>query len=249
MTPKSQVGAAVYKLGRIAFTIDDGTSEFLNQLEILLPSCPNAKNGEVQHVRSNDLRELQNQIFQLHGGCLWLDAGCLITPNGKRVLIVGRSGAGKSTTTMALALAFGWKVVAEDILLIDYEKDELITFGAPFSLKPGTKELLQEAIGKVPNPIINLEWSPLGKMAARSGAKAHFDVCIVFSRSYDDEPKLRITNLSPAEFLRKCLPISNVLRMNGASEKLLEYVSAGERIEIEDGSVRERLDKIATLCK
>ncbi|MBS1955861.1 MAG: hypothetical protein JST89_16880 [Cyanobacteria bacterium SZAS-4] len=248
MTPGKPNPPAVYKLGRIAFSIENGLPPFLGNLEILLPRCTDADESEIHHVSTNDLRELQNRIFALHEGCLWLDAGCLITPNGKRVLIVGRSGAGKSTTTMALALAYDWKVIAEDILLIDFNKDELITFGAPFSLKPGTKELLRDSIGKVPDPIVMVEWSPLGKMSAPSGASAFFDVCFVFTRTYQ-ESNFRVTELSAGEYYRKCLPISNIIRVPEAGEKLLSYVSTAQCFEIEDGTLDERLKKILQLCQ
>ncbi len=248
MTPSNPSTPAVYKLGRIAFSIENGAAPFLDDLEILLPRCSEANAGEIHQVRSNDLRDLQNHIFELHAGCLWLDAGCLITPSGKRVLIVGRSGAGKSTTTMALALAYDWKVIAEDILLIDFNKDELITFGAPFSLKPGTKELLRDSIGKVPDPIIKLEWSPLGKMSAPSGASAFFDVCFVFTRNRE-QPNFGVTKLSAGEYYRKCLPISNIIRVPAAGEKLLAYVGSAQCFEIEDGTLDERLTKILQLCQ
>ncbi len=247
MTAKNAAPPAVYKLGRIAFAIKDGLAPFLGDLEILLPRCDDAKESEVHFVNSNNLRDLQNHIFELHSGCLWLDAGCLVTPNDKKILIVGRSGAGKSTTTMALALAHDWKVVAEDILLIDINKDELITFGAPFSLKPGTQELLLDSIGKAPTPIVRLEWSPLGDMVAPQGASAFFDYCFVFTRNHTD-PAFQVSKLTASEYYRKCLPISNIIRIPAAGEKLLEYVSAAQCFEINDGTLDERLHKILEIC-
>jgi len=246
MNSSGKQNTPVYKLGRIPFTVEDSDQTFRDELNVLLPKSPDSAKESVSKLTT--LRALQNHIYEMHDDCLWLDAGCLITPNGKKILIIGRSGAGKSTTTMALALGYDWKVVAEDILLIDYQNDLLITYGAPFSLKPGTVELLRDSIGQVPDPIIGGEWSPLGKMVAPSGQSAYFDVSIVFTRNYD-QPAFRINTLTPAEFLRKCLPVSNILRMKGAGEKLLEYVSAGQCLEIEDGTVSERLDKILQLLQ
>ena len=182
-------------------------------------------------------------LLKRHHDCMWLDAGCLIAPNGKKILFVGRSGAGKSTTTMALALAYDWKVIAEDILLIDIHQNRLITFGGPFSLKEGTLELLWNSIGRVPDPILNGEWSPLGAMAAPTETEARFDFAIVlFAGS-----AMSVSPISSIEFLRNCLPLSNILRITGAGEKLVDYVSAGSCLEIEGGTLKERLNFILSL--
>lgn len=242
----AQNSTSVYKLGRVAFTVEGSDQNFRNELDTLLPRCVDTVQKKI--ANPSTLRTLQNDIYEMHDDCLWLDAGCLVTPNGKKVLIIGRSGAGKSTTTMALALGYDWKVVAEDILLIDYKKDLLITFGAPFSLKPGTAELLDESIGRAPDPIIGGEWSPLGTMLAPRNLTAQFDVSIVFTRD-NENPQFNISPLSASEFLRKCLPVSNVLRMKGAGEKLLDYVSPGKCLEIAGGTVRQRVDKILQLAK
>lgn len=244
--PDKSKSTPVYKLGRIAFAVEGCNQSFRTELNTLLPQSEEQAQ-EIVHSPST-LRTLQNQIYEMHDDCLWLDAGCLLTPDGKKVLIIGRSGAGKSTTTMALALAYDWKVLAEDILLIDYKNDVLITFGAPFSLKPGTLELLRDSVGRVPEPIVGGEWSPLGTMVAPRGLTADFDVSLVFTRDREN-PVHAVTQLSPAEFLRKCLPVSNVLRMKGAGEKLLEYVSKGTCLEIADGTVQERVDKILELVR
>jgi hypothetical protein len=235
---------AVYKLGRVAFSVENSNPTLSDELDALIPKCQSPAEETLNSPET--LRTLQNSIYELHNDCLWLDAGCLITPSQKKVLIIGRSGAGKSTTTMAMALAYNCKVVAEDILLIDIKNDKLITFGAPFSLKPGTLELLRDSVGKVPSPIIGGEWSPLGDMVAPRDVSANFDVSLVFTRNYQ-APNFHITTITPAEFYRKCLPISNILRMKGAGEKLLQYVGSGICLEIEDGTVQQRVDKILEL--
>lgn len=116
---------SIYKLGRVAFSVENGSPTLNDELELLIPKCQSPATETLQNPET--LRMLQNSIYKLHDDCLWLDAGCLITPSQKKVLIIGRSGAGKSTTTMAMALAYNCKVVAEDILLIDIKNDTLIT--------------------------------------------------------------------------------------------------------------------------
>ena len=254
MITMDAVKTSVYKLGRVAFSVKNCDEGFTEDLDVLLPHASETEyeDIDIHDVKmgcERDLRGLLNHILKKHLGCLWIDAGCLITPAGKKILISGQSGAGKSTTTMALALGYGWKVVAEDLLLLDKEQDMLLTFASPFSLKSGTFEMLKECVGRGPDPILQSEWSPLGEMAASGTFDAHFDFSIVLNRAVDGEPNLVLDEVSPIEYLRSILPISNTLRYKDASEKMIEYFSSGRCVRFSGGTLRERLDTILDLCK
>src|ERR1700722_506057 len=137
---------SVFHLGRVVFSVANCQSDFQKTLDILLPHHANPeslKEEDIYEVNTGctqDIRGLLTHILKRHLGCIWIDAAALIAPNGKKVLIVGQSGAGKSTTTMALALRYGWKVLGEDLVLLDQKTDQIINFASPFSLKKGTRE-------------------------------------------------------------------------------------------------------------
>lgn len=241
----------VFRLGRVTFSITNCDTVFEKELHELLPRCdedvPLEQVVEIKTGCSRDVRGLLNHIFKRHSGCLWIDAGCLISPNNRKVLIAGQSGAGKSTLTMALALGYGWKVLAEDVLLIDCKADNLLTFASPFSLKDGTFELLKSTVGKAPEPILLDEWSPLKEMSAKGEFAAEFDLSILVERPNGRNVDLQTSAIPAQTLLRRVLPISNILRIDGASEKALSYFDRGQCLNVVGGTLRERIDLLLEL--
>jgi hypothetical protein len=242
--------ATVFKLGRVLFSVANCQDDFQTTLDILLPTYPNPETlqaeeiHEVQTGCTQDIRGLLNHILKRHLGCIWIDAGALIAPNGKKVLIVGQSSAGKSTTTMALALRYGWKVLGEDLVLIDQKIDKIITFASPFSLKAGTRELLEQTIQKAPDPILHGEWSPLGDMAGQGDIDLPFDLSIFLERGEEFAPQLQIIETSQSEFVRKILRISNLLRLKDSAEKMVGYLGSRPCLTLRSGTLPERLQSI-----
>jgi hypothetical protein len=241
--------SALYKLGRLVFSVQACDEEFVRDLDRLLPNhAVPAADHEVLELNTGctqDMRALLNHILKKHRGALWIDAGCLISPAGKLVLIAGRSSSGKSTLTMALALKYGWKVLAEDILLIDWQNKRVMSFASPFSLKSGTRALLRDSIGlEIGEPILK-EWIPLGALAAKDEVDARFDCAIILD--YADEP-IAVQSIHEAEYLRRLLSISNVLRLNGGSDAVLEMLDGAACLSIVGGTLPERLDTIFAHC-
>jgi hypothetical protein len=242
--------STVFKLGRVAFSVANCENDFKTTLDILFPHCPNPetlKEEEIYEVHTGciqDIRGLLNHILKRHLGSIWIDAGVLIAPNGKKVLLVGQSGAGKSTTTMALALGYGWKVLGEDLILLDQKTDKIISFASPFSLKEGTRELLEETIHKAPDPILLDEWSPMGSMAAHGDVDLPFDISIFFERSLEYDPQLQIIETAKSEFVRKMLRVSNLLRHKDSPEKMVGYLGSGPCLTMRSGTLPERLQAI-----
>jgi len=241
--------ATVFKLGRVAFSVANCDVDFQTTLDILFPHSnqETLNEEEIYEVRTGcdrDIRGLLNHILKKHLGCIWIDAGALIAPNGKKVLLVGQSGAGKSTTTMALALRYGWKVLGEDLVLLDQKTDKIISFASPFSLKPGTRELLEETIQKTPDPILEDEWSPLGTMAGHGDIDLPFDLSIFLERAEEFDPQLEIIETGQPEFVRKILGISNLLRFKNSAEQMLGYLGSRPCLTLRNGTLAERLEAI-----
>lgn len=240
--------ANVYKLGNISFTVPPNQGPELEYLDALLPQGSHSDFITIPEGTVYDLRSLQNLILEKHRGLIWLDAGCLINKSDKKLLIVGMSGAGKSTTTMALAIGYRWKVIAEDILLIDTKTDRLITLGAPFSLKPGTLELLKKSIGAVPTPIFDDEWAPLGDLASYELNTAHFDYAVYFESKAIPPRPMCASEITVGSYFRQILSTSNILRLRDAPDKMLEYLNSAKCFSISGGSLKERLDYILEHC-
>ncbi len=243
----------LFSLGRTVFFAQNCDPSFEQDLKILLPRYSQSGAHEITPLAietdgTNDLRALLNVVLEDHAGCVWIDAGCLIAPSGAKILLSGFSGAGKSTTTMALALGYGWKVLAEDLLLIDVQEKKVLSFASPFSLKRGTLELLQDCLGRTPEPILQGEWLPLNDMAADGEYEANFDLTVLLEPAKPDAATgLRLLSMHPTAYLRKLIRISNILRIDRATEVISEAIEKSECFTFIGGTLQERVDTIREL--
>jgi len=248
-----------FRLGNVVFSVANCQPDLVRDLEKLLPHAT-SKDLEQSTVRqidmgtmdsAKDLRSLTNKILKRHLTCLWVDAACTVSPNGKKVMLSGASHSGKSTTSLALALGYGWRVLCEDITLIDPKKDEILNFGTPFSLKSGTVELLLETISKIPEPIINGEWVPMGNLNFGSNLSAPFDVVVHLERQrlepQQERPPIEWRAISRCEYLRKILPFSNTMRQKNGTDKFLEYVREDGCYLVSGGTLKERIQLLSEL--
>jgi hypothetical protein len=246
------ISKPMFQLGRTKFTVHNCDQVFVQELAKVLPRCRDDQlsQDEPYDVRmgcEKTVRGLLNHILKRHLGCLWISAAYLISPSGKKLLIAGSSGSGKSTLAAALSLGYGWKALSEDLTLFDVHSDEIIPFNSPFSIKPGSVELLNETVGCSVGPLILDEWMPLGEAGSDSNCDAHTDVVLILERNADPGP-IQFSSLSPDEFLLRILPHSNIVRLPGAaSGKITEYVSSGKCYRSANGSLKERLDLVFTL--
>jgi len=236
----------------MVFSVENCGQEFVRDLDKLLPraSQEEVDTGEVLEVRMGcvqDVRELVNHVLKRHFNCLWVDAACLVSPKGKKVIVCGKSHAGKSTLAMALSMGFGWSVLAEDIALIDPKTNQIITFASPFSIKEGTVELLKSAIGKAPEEITLKEWALTLPFAAKADYYAPFDVAI-YLESPDKGNPIQTLPMSSPEFIRKLLLISNIIRKPQGAEKFAEYLTGSQIHQVFAGTVEERLQFVHELC-
>ncbi|MFN8555511.1 MAG: hypothetical protein U0103_28940, partial [Candidatus Obscuribacterales bacterium] len=180
---ESVVTRPVYKLGRVIFSIKNCDQKFENELQRLLPLHIPTIEDDVQLISTGcvtDVRAVFNHILKKHLKCVWFNASCLLSSSGRKVLIAGPAHSGKSSLAMGLALGYKWKVVSEDLVLIDFDTNEILNFPLPFLVRPYTMQLIEDAIGtKVPVPDLKEGWHPIGDMATNSNCTAEFDEVII----------------------------------------------------------------------
>jgi len=68
----------------------------------------------------------------------------VLEKNGRAVVLPGDPGAGKSTLTAALMLS-GWRLLSDEITLIDRDDGMLVGLARPVSLKNASIEVIQRA--------------------------------------------------------------------------------------------------------
>jgi hypothetical protein len=244
---ENKAGTNLYQLGLVAFSLAD--LEPNHELDCLFPKHHSPYDHLVEFpANERNVRSIINQVLSYHSECLWFDAACLLSPEGKRILISGGSGSGKSTTSMALVFGHGWKVYSEDVTLIDPVKKVILNFASPFSLKTGTKELLEEALGAVPGPICLDEWLPPDKNAIAETCPVNFDIAMLFENARASGP-LQCAQISPNDYVRRLLPISNLIHKEKAPETITDYIGKTRCFHLTGGTLAERMHTIRAFCK
>jgi len=238
----------IYSLGRIPFIVKSPDAAFERELARLLPRPRLVPDTIYELWTGNDVRGLISDILARHAGFLWIDAACVLSPQGHKVLIAGHSGAGKSTTALALALRYGWRVLAEDLTLIDPQTNNIVVLATPFSLKAGTRELLEETIAMVPEPVVFGEWVPMNNMHAKDECRSYFDLSLYFGKARHGEP-INKSACSSAQYIRLLLSCSSLIHDENGPDRLAEYVGSGSCYQVMGGSLSERLDLILGLTE
>lgn len=232
--------APVYSLGRFAFAFD--RADVANDRGLAAVFLPTS--GRPACVDRIDSRATVRSVIDLalgrHADCLWIHGSSLVSARGRLVLLAGGAGVGKTTTALALSLAHGWKVFADDATLID-DAHAVVGFAAPFSLKPGTLELLDACCGRWPRRVVvEEEFIPVGGMHAGESRAAEFDLAV-----YLDGPgsarRLASHEFAAAEFVRLLLRSANAMHQPGGADRLMGYLGAARCHRVMGGSLSERV--------
>lgn len=148
---------------------------------------------------------------------------------------------------MALSLGSGWQIFSEDIVLLNYRLNHIVSFAAPFSCKAGTVKRLEELIGGQYH-LIDGEWlSSKGKHAPQK-LTPQFDLCFHFSL---DNPgtALEANKISPAAYVRRVIRCSNLVHDNEGADSFSKYIANAQCSELIDGSLAERVQFIMNAHK
>lgn len=167
-------------------------------------------------------------------GLFHLHAAAVMRPAGEGVLVVGGSGAGKTTATIAL-LEAGYAFLGDDALLLA-EGPELCAFPRPFHLGPATLAAfprLGALAGGTSGHGDKRDLDPRRAFPERRRATMGPPALVLHPR-VEQEEKTRLEQIAPAEALGNLLASSAGIVIDGAARReeqmaLLGKIAAGAR--------------------
>ncbi len=253
-TSVSETGR-VYQLGEIVFSLKNCDPTYEKALEKLLPHFAGSElptdRHEVNTGCSKDVPVLIRHTATVHHqrNCAWIEGSCLISPNGKKVLIAGPARSGKSTTAAALSRGRGWQTLAENFCIIDCKTNKLLKFLAPASLDDQSIEILKR-IGVVIEPTFALEWrtnrvwSPVADLIGDTTYESKFDHVFWLERDEQPESIPSVSEVGLGEFARKVMPFSNLLKLKGSYDSFIESLASAHCLKMSDGDLEQRVERI-----
>lgn len=249
----------IYQLGQIIFSLKNCDARYKEDLAKLLPhykgeALPVSEVQEIDTGCSKEVLDLIRQVASRHHkqNCVWIEACCLISPSGQKILLTGKSKSGKSTTAMFLALKKNWQILAENFCIIDYAANRLVKFISPASFDDRSIELLIEN-GAQPKETLSLEfrknrvWAQLEDVIGTADQQPRFDIAIWLERPEELNAELVVSELTPGEMARKVFAISNLLKIKGSSDSFMKSLTTTRCLSLTGGELLERAEAIASL--
>ncbi len=240
----------MYKLGRTVFGLSHKDPSFEQVLGQLLTHCTDShfECDLVYDLRLGwnfDLNELLNQLVESHKRCSRLCAASLVSADGQKVLISGGADTGKTTLALALVFGHGWKVISEHSTLLDMERNEIVNFTAPFRLKKGIRDVLENVSISLPQFILH-DFLPVKEEHSAKDCNGPFDVVV----HLEGEPgtALDCSSMNVAQYVRKILPISNLLASPENVDRFRAYLTDC-CYQFMGGSIKERIEKVLQICE
>lgn len=258
----------IYILGSHVYKLKSENSDLLAVLDKLLPAYKNHENTQEEvfdldgplAIRGLDkslfakddpliaLVSLLDRALADHAGYLWIDASTMLTPQGQLVLIAGPSHSGKTTLTLAMALAHAWKILAEDITLIDLQTGLLVPFARPLSLRPDTTEKIKQATGLDAGSFILEGWLSNKDWYSLQPVQADFHLAIDLAvTDKSSSESLKIKQVPIGEFSRNLITHSNALRYDNGVKILSESFDHARLYLLSEGSPKDRIKSILEL--
>jgi hypothetical protein len=241
----------LYKLGQLVFSVSHPDPDFQHVLEELFSYCEERTepDGNVYDVRfglSVDIDELFKQLVERHSHCLHVRAACLISKEGKKMLISGAPSSGKTTLVLALVMAHQWKLVSDFASLLDRHTNKIFSFAPPFNTRGEMRSLLESINLSVPYFILH-DYLPVAPEYCAAGSEGPFDLAVHLQKEHKSD--FTYSSISTFQYLRNVLPTSNLTRVRGDDERFLTYLQQGRCYQFSGGTVTERIEKILDLCE
>ncbi|HEY9791901.1 MAG TPA: hypothetical protein V6D22_15960 [Candidatus Obscuribacterales bacterium] len=200
----------------------------------------------LQDQRSLMISGLLRRLYECHVDCIWMDAATVRSPNDKLVLLAGPSCAGKTTLALAMSLARGWKILSEDITLIDPVRNDVLACPTPSGMRAGTADKLV-TFANLKEGISDREgWFFDKNLYFRKSMPAKFDMA-VFLDPLDETDNtgactMSVRALSAYEYIKSVLPYSNLLRLDDKIGVLYHAIENSRCLKLRRGSLPERVD-------
>jgi hypothetical protein len=186
---------------------------------------------------------LIDRALKFHQGLIWLEAAALVDKKGNLVLICGSSQSGKTTLSLALAASLHWKIVSEDLILIDEKTAQIVPFARPLGLREDSFDRIVDAVAPV--KLIagsSDEWYFDSQLYYYKGIALNFSTAILLGpANLLPSSPLSIEEVESAEYLRKILPIANCVHIPGAIELVAQGLKKTTCFVVKGGQLTERL--------
>jgi hypothetical protein len=188
---------------------------------------------------------VRQAVFDQHIGLMYCHGAALRTTEGKNVLLLGLSFAGKSTLCAALCFKHGWRMFVEDLVFFDHD-GAVVVLRVPISLRQPSFNLLLDYGANVPAPLIG-GWIVAPQMYTEARAETHFDLAVLMEEPADAGNKFISQSLTPPELLRKALSTSNALHFENGADKLYSYIDGANCQKFSGGTLAERCEFLCSL--
>lgn len=223
--------------------------------EVVMEELMQAHRGQAidqtpQEIECQTISNLLNHLYAQHASCLWISSACLCTPDGKLVLLAGPSYCGKTTIAVALALTRKWKIVSQDITLIDPVLKVVLPCQAPINIRDGARKMLID-IGHSPGKAFGVHgWFFDQELYLRRSVSAKFAAAVMivpFDQLTEDNSDISVEELSASAFIREILPWSNLLRYGDKISVLQEAIEGAHCVKWQGGQLSQRVELLESL--
>jgi hypothetical protein len=246
------ISPEIFSLGDFTFRLTSRNQQRLDEARKLYASTSSAASYQLFDLDNVEARVVPSQYatifhalitdaYRHHQGLIYVDGCALVTTGSQLVFLAGASRAGKTTLTVAAAQKLGWKIVSEDLVLLDPAFGRIVPVVHPLSLRPGAQQLIAEATGLPPLSLYLDRWLACHDMFYTGpSSPPRFAHSILIDSAPNDAP-FSASSLRSHELLRALLPLSNALSLDDGTNSLNACIEQSSCSIICGGTVGERL--------